>query len=436
MSDYKFDTLSLHAGQTPDDRHGSRAVPIHQTTSYMFESTEQAAALFNMEVGGHVYSRLTNPTVAVLEQRLAALEGGTSVVAVSSGMAALFLTVLALTSQGDNIVASSQMYGANINLFQHTLKRYGITTSFVAPNDPQAIAAAIQPNTKLVFGEVIGNPGLDVMDVPAVAEITAKAGVPLIIDGTFNTPWLFKPLEHGANIVIHSLTKWMGGHGIALGGAIIDGGNFDWGRDGKFPTLTEPHFAFQNVNLWEEFGPAAFSARVRTEGMYNIGPCLAPMNAFHILQGIETLPLRMQRHMDNTAALLEFLSGHEQVAWVKHPLLADHPDHATATRLMPKGAGSIITIGVKGGRDAGKAFIENVSLASHLANVGDAKTLVIHPGSTTHSHLDETAMAAAGLTDDLVRISVGLEDIKDIIADMKTGLKAAARATAARSGAA
>ena len=274
MSDYKFDTLSLHAGQTPDERHGSRAVPIHQTTSYMFENTEQAAALFNMEVGGHIYSRLTNPTVAVLEQRLAALDGGTSAVAVSSGMAALFLTVLALTSQGDHIVASSQMYGANINLFQHTLNRYGITASFVAPNDPQAIADAIQPNTKLVFGEVIGNPGLDVMDVPAVAEITEKAGVPLIIDGTFNTPWLFKPLDHGANIVIHSLTKWMGGHGIALGGAIIDGGNFDWGRDGKFPTLTEPHFAFQNVNLWEEFGPAAFSARVRTEGMYNIGPAL------------------------------------------------------------------------------------------------------------------------------------------------------------------
>ena len=251
-------------------------------------------------------------------------------------MAALFLTVLALTSQGDHIVASSQMYGANINLFQHTLNRYGITASFVAPNDPQAIADAIKPNTKLVFGEVIGNPGLDVMDVPAVAEITEKAGVPLVIDGTFNTPWLFKPLEHGANIVIHSLTKWMGGHGIALGGAIIDGGNFDWGREGKFPTLTEPHFAFQNVNLWEEFGPAAFSARVRTEGMYNIGPCLAPMNAFHILQGLETLPLRMQRHMENTAALLEFLSGHDQVAWVKHPLLADHPDHATATRLMPK----------------------------------------------------------------------------------------------------
>jgi len=428
MSDYKFDTLTLHAGQTPDDRHGSRAVPIHQTTSYMFDSTEHASSLFNMEVGGHIYSRLTNPTVAVLEQRIAALDGGVAGVAVSSGMAALFLTVLALASSGDHIVASSQMYGANINLFQHTLNRFGITATFVAPNDPDAIRKAIQPNTKMVFGEVIGNPGLDIMDVPKVAEIARDAGVPLVIDATFNTPYLMKPIDHGANIVIHSLTKWMGGHGIALGGGIVDGGNFDWGRDGKFPTLTEPHFAFQNVNLWEEFGPMAFSARVRTEGMYNIGPCLAPMNAFHLLQGIETLSLRMQRHMANTAKLLEFLTSHDQIAWVKHPSLPNHPDHETAKRLLPKGAGSVIAAGIKGGRDAGRAFIESVELSSHLANVGDAKTLVIHPGSTTHSHLDQKAMAAAGLTDDLVRISVGLEDIDDIIADFNRGLKAAAKA--------
>ena len=428
MSDYKFDTLTLHAGQTPDDRHGSRAVPIHQTTSYMFDSTEHASSLFNMEVGGHIYSRLTNPTVAVLEQRIAALDGGVAGVAVSSGMAALFLTVLALASSGDHIVASSQMYGANINLFQHTLNRFGITATFVAPNDPDAIRNAIQPNTKMVFGEVIGNPGLDIMDVPKVAEIARDAGVPLVIDATFNTPYLMKPIDHGANIVIHSLTKWMGGHGIALGGGIVDGGNFDWGRDGKFPTLTEPHFAFQNVNLWEEFGPMAFSARVRTEGMYNIGPCLSPMNAFHLLQGIETLSLRMERHMANTAKLLEFLTSHDQIAWVKHPSLPDHPDHETAKRLLPKGAGSVIAAGIKGGRDAGRAFIESVELSSHLANVGDAKTLVIHPGSTTHSHLDQKAMAAAGLTDDLVRISVGLEDIDDIIADFNRGLKAAAKA--------
>ena len=426
---YKFDTLTLHAGQVPDKTTGARAVPIYQTTSYMFQDTEHAASLFNMEVGGHIYSRLTNPTIATLEQRVAALEGGVACVAVSSGMAALFLTVLSLASQGDHIVASSQMYGASINLFEHTLPRYGITTSFVSPDDLDAIEKAIQPNTKMVFGEVIGNPGLDVMDVPAVAQITAKAGVPLVIDATFNTPYLFRPIEHGANIIIHSLTKWMGGHGVAMGGAIVDGGNFDWGQNDKFPTITEPHYAFQGVNLWEEFGPAAFTARVRSEGMYNVGPTLSPTNAFHLLQGLETLNLRMDRHVENTAKLLEFLSTHDQIAWVKHPTLKKHRDHEIAIRLMPKGVGSIIACGIKGGREAGRAFIENVQLASHLANVGDAKTLVIHPGSTTHSHLTPQAMENAGLTDDMIRISVGLENIDDIIADFKNALRAAKKAT-------
>ncbi len=421
--DYKFNTLGLHAGHSPDSRFGSRAVPIHQTTSYVFQDTEQAAALFNMEVGGHIYSRISNPTVAVLEQRLAALEGGIGCVATSSGMAALFLTVLALCSSGDHIVSSSQMYGANINLFEHTLSRYGITTTFIKSNDLAGFKAAIKPNTKMVFGEVIGNPGMDIMNVPEVGKITAAAGVPLVIDATFNTPWLFKPLEHGANIVIHSLTKWIGGHGIALGGAVIDGGNFDWGQNDKFPTLTTPHFGFQGVNLWEEYGPAAFITRVRTEGMYNIGPCLSPTNAFHLIQGIETLGLRMERHMANTEKMLAFLTGHEGISWVKHPLLPDHPDHAVAKQLMPKGAGSIIACGIKGGRAAGQAFIENVQLASHLANVGDAKTLVIHPGSTTHSHITPEAMEAAGLTDDLVRISVGLEDFEDIAADFNAALR-------------
>ncbi len=428
MADYKFDTLSLHAGQSPDARFGSRAVPIHQTTSYVFPDTETASALFNMEIGGHIYSRLTNPTVAVLEQRLAALDGGVAAVATASGMSALFVAVLALCSAGDHIVSSSQMYGANINLFQHTLSRYGITTTFVAPNDPDAIRAAIQTNTKMVFGEVIGNPGMDILDVPAVAAITKEANVPLVIDATFNTPWMIKPIEHGANIVIHSLTKWMGGHGVALGGAVIDGGNFDWGATpGKFPMLTEPHFGYQAVNLWEEFGPAAFSIRVRTEGMMNAGPCLSPQNAFYILQGLETLPLRMERHMSNTAKMLEFLTNHEQVAWVKHPAMPDHKDHDAAMRLMPKGQGSIISMGVKGGRDASRAFIEAVELASHLANVGDAKTLVIHPGSTTHSHITPEAMTAAGLTEDLVRVSVGLEDFDDLAADFSQALKAASR---------
>jgi len=429
MADYKFDTLSLHAGQSPDDRFGSRAVPIHQTTSYVFDSTEQAAALFNMEIGGHIYSRLTNPTVAVLEQRLAALDGGVAAVATASGMSALFVTVLTLCSAGDHIVSSSQMYGANINLFQHTLSRYGIETTFVPPNDPEAIRAAIKPNTKMVFGEVIGNPGMDILDVPAVAEITKAANVPLVIDATFNTPWMIKPIEHGANIVIHSLTKWMGGHGVALGGAVIDGGNFDWGAtEGKFPTLTSPHFGYQGVNLWEEFGPAAFAMRVRSEAMMNTGPCMSPQTAFYLLQGIETLPLRMERHTSNTAKMLDFLTGHDQIAWVKHPALEDHPDHAAALRLMPKGQGSIIACGIKGGRMAGRAFIEALELASHLANVGDAKTLVIHPGSTTHSHLTSDAMEAAGLTDDMIRISVGLEDFDDLATDFKQALRVASKA--------
>lgn len=428
---YKFDTLTLHAGQVPDKTSGSRAVPIHQTTSYVFQDTEHAASLFNMEVGGHIYARLTNPTIATLEQRVAALDGGVACVAVSSGMAALFLTVLSLASQGDHIVASSQMYGASINLFEHTLPRYGITTTFVAPNDLEGLEKAIQPNTKMVFGEVIGNPGLDVMDVPAVGAITAKAGVPLVIDATFNTPYLFQPLAHGANIVIHSLTKWMGGHGVAMGGAIVDGGNFNWGQNDRFPTLTEPHYAFQGVNLWEEFGPGAFIARVRSEGMYNVGPSLSPTNAFHLLQGLETLNLRMDRHVSNTAKLLDFLKDHEQIAWVKHPTLEDHRDYEIAKRLMPKGVGSIISCGIKGGREVGRAFIENVQLASHLANVGDAKTLVIHPGSTTHSHLTPEAMANAGLTDDMIRISVGLEDCGDIIADFKQALRAASKVSGA-----
>ena len=431
--DYDFDTLALHAGQTPDARHGSRAVPIHQTTSYVFDSTEQAAARFNMEIGGHIYSRLTNPTVAVLEQRVAALEGAAACTCTASGMSALFLTVMALCSQGDHIVSSSQMYGANINLFQHTLSRYGITTTFVPPNDLAAFEKAIQPNTKLIFGEVIGNPGLDIMDVPALAEIAKRHNVPLGIDCTFNTPYLMKPIEHGANILIHSLTKWMGGHGVAMGGAIVDAGNFDWGATpGKYPTINGTHYSYQGVNLWEEYGPVAFTMRVRSEGMLNVGPCMSPTNAFHLLQGIETLGLRMERHQENTAKMLDFLTNHDQIAWVKHPTLPDHPDHEKAKELLPKGAGSIIACGVKGGRDGGRAFIESVKLASHLANVGDAKTLVIHPGSTTHSHLTPEAMVAAGLTDDMLRISVGLENFDDIAADFNQALKAAKRATTIR----
>ena len=432
--DYKFDTLSLHAGHVPDPQHGSRAVPIHQTTSYVFRDTEHAAALYNMELGGHLYTRISNPTVAVLEQRVAALDGGVAATATASGMAALTTAVMTICSSGDHIVASSRMYGANINLLENTLPRFGITTTFVAPDDPDAIAAAIQPNTKIIFGEVIGNPGLDVMDVAAVADVAGKAHVPLMLDCTFNTPWLLKPIELGANIIIHSLTKWMGGHGIAIGGAVVDGGNFDWGRDDRFPTIAGPHYAMNEINFHEEFGPAAFTAKFRAEGMYNFGPSMSPTNAFHILQGLETLPLRMQRHMDNTAAMLEFLTGHDAVAWVKHPTLRDHPSHDLVQRMLPRGAGSIIVFGLKGGRAAGKAFIEAVELASHLANVGDAKTLVIHPASTTHSHISAEAMVEGGLSDDMIRLSVGLEDINDIKADFELGFRAAARVVAKAAG--
>ena len=428
--DYKFDTLSLHAGHVPDAQHGSRAVPIHQTTSYVFRDSEHAAALYNMELGGHLYTRISNPTVAVLEQRVAALDNGVAATATASGMAALTTAVMTICSSGDHIVASSRMYGANINLLENTLPRFGITTTFVAPDDLAAIEAAIQPNTKIIFGEVIGNPGLDVMDVAAVAKIGKKAHVPLMLDCTFNTPWLLKPIALGANIIIHSLTKWMGGHGIAIGGAVVDGGNFDWGKDDRFPTIAGPHYAMNEINFHEEFGPAAFTAKFRAEGMYNFGPSMSPTNAFHILQGIETLPLRMQKHMDNTAAMLEFLSGHDAVAWVKHPTLPDHPSHELVKKMLPKGAGSIIVFGLKGGRDAGKAFIEAVELSSHLANVGDAKTLVIHPASTTHSHISAEAMVEGGLSDDMIRLSVGLEDIADITADFEIGFRAAARVAA------
>ena len=428
--DYKFDTLSLHAGHMPDDRHGARAVPIYQTTSYMFKDTRHAAALYNMEVGGHLYSRISNPTVAVLEQRLAALEEAAACTATASGMAALSSALLTICSSGDHIVASAQLYGANVNLLKYTLPRFGIETSFVSATDPDAIKAAIQPNTKLLFGEVVGNPGLDIMDIEGVGQIAHEAGVPLIIDATFNTPWLLKPLTKGADIVIHSLTKWIGGHGIAIGGAVVDGGRFDWGESDKFPTIASPHYSMDGINFHEEFGPAAFTAKLRAEAMYNFGPCLSPTNAFHILQGLETLPLRMQRHMDNTRALLDFLTSHEDVAWVRHPDLSDHPGHDIAKRLMPRGAGSIIAFGVKGGREAGRAFIEAVELSSHLANVGDAKTLVIHPASTTHSHIDADAMKAGGLSDDMIRLSVGLEDVADIKADFESGFKAARRVAA------
>ena len=422
-----FDTLSLHAGQVVDPVFGARAAPIYQTTSYVFPDTDTASSIFNLERGGHAYSRITNPTVGVLEQRIAALEGGSAAVCTASGMAATFCAITAILSQGDHIVASAQMYGGNISLMKNTLPRFGITTTFVDPTDNDAFRNAIQDNTRLLYGELIGNPGLDILDLEAIAKIGADHHIPLMVDATFNTPYLCRCLDYGANMTIHSVTKWMGGHGAAIGGVVVDGGNFDWGASDRYPTITEPYAPFSGINLWEEFGPSAFATRIRAEAMRDIGPMMAPMNAFLLLQGIETLSLRMDKHMANTAAMLEYLQGHEQVSWVSHPALPDHSSHELAKKYLPKGAGSIVSFGVKGGREAGKAFIENTELASHLANVGDAKTLVIHPATTTHSRIDADALIAAGITDDMIRLSVGLESVKDIQADFELGFRAAKR---------
>jgi O-acetylhomoserine (thiol)-lyase len=420
----KFDTLSLHAGQQPDPTTGARAVPLYQTTSYVFRDTDHAAALFNLERPGHIYSRISNPTVAVLEERIAALEGGVGAVCTASGQAALHLAIVTLMGAGGHIVASKAIYGGSHNLFTHTLPRFGITTSFVDPRDPESFAAAIRPETRLVFAEVIGNPGLEVLDLPTVAGIAHAAGVPLMIDSTFTTPYLCRPFEHGADIVMHSATKWLGGHGVAIGGALVDGGGFDWEVSGKFPTLTEPYAGYHGIDFAEEFGPAAFIMRARAEGLRDFGACMSPTNAFQILQGVETLPLRMRAHVDNARRVSQFLEGSDVVAWVRHPDLPGHPDHELAKRLLPNGAGSIVTFGIKGGRDAGRRFIESLRLFSHLANVGDAKSLVIHPASTTHQQMDAQALADAGIGEEMIRLSVGLEDAGDLIADLRQALRA------------
>jgi len=418
----KFDTLSLHAGQRPDPTTGARAVPIYQTTSYVFEDTDHAAALFNMERAGHIYSRISNPTVAVLEERLAALEGGVGAVCTASGQAAMHLGIATLMGAGGHIVASSALYGGTVNLLKLTLKRFGIETSFVDPRDPAAFRAAIRPETRLLFGEVVGNPGLEVMDVPAVAEVAHAAGLPLMIDATFCTPYLCRPFDLGADIVMHSVTKWLGGHGLAVGGALIDSGRFDWDASGLFPTLTEPYEGYHGIAFAEEYGPAALIMRARAEGLRDFGAPLSPGNAFHLLQGVETLPMRMARHMENTHRVTAFLQDHPAVAWVVHPDLEDHPDHALARRLMPRGSGSIVTFGVKGGRPAGATFIDSLGLVSHLANVGDAKSLAIHPASTTHQQLDAEQMRLAGLGEDMIRLSVGLEASEDITDDLDQAL--------------
>ncbi len=430
---YRFDTLSLHAGQAPDPVTGARAVPIYFSTSYTFDDADQAAALFNMEVPGHIYSRISNPTVAVLEERLAALEGGVGAVCTASGQAALHLAVATLCSAGDHIVASKNIYGGSHNMFNLTLPRFGITTTFVDPRNPEEFEAAITENTKFVMAETLGNPRLEVLDIEKVAEVAHRNGLPLMVDSTFSTPYLIRPIEHGADIVMHSATKFLGGHGVALGGVLVDGGRFDWAAAGNHPTLTEPYAGYHGLCFADEYGSGAFIARARAEGLRDFGAAMSPMNAFQILQGVETLPVRMARHVANAETIAEMLSNHEAVSWVRHPSVADHPDHDLANKLYPRGSGAIMSFGIAGGREAGRAFIESVELASHLANIGDAKTLVIHPASTTHQQMSAADLDAAGVGEDLIRLSVGLEDPDDLIADIGRALKISQKVAGGRS---
>jgi O-acetylhomoserine (thiol)-lyase len=421
----KFDTLALHAGQQPDPVTGARAVPIYQTTSFVFRDVEHAASLFNLEVGGHIYSRISNPTVAVLEERVAALEKGTGALAVASGQAALHIAIATLMGQGGHIVASASLYGGSRNLMGLTLPRFGITTTFVDPRDLEAMRKAIRPETRLLFGETIGNPGGEVLDLPAVAKVAHDAGVPLMIDNTFASPALCNPLEHGADIVMHSATKFIGGHGLAIAGVLVDAGRFDWRASGKFPTLTEPYAGYHGIDFAAEFGPQAFIMRARAEGLRDFGPALSPQNAFYLLQGLETLPLRMRQHVANARKVAQFLAENPAVERVLYPDLPSHPDHALAKKLLPHGSGAIFAFDLKGGREAGKRFIERLRLFSHLANVGDAKSLVIHPASTTHAQLSAEQLAATGIGEGMVRLSVGLEDAEDLIDDLAPALRAA-----------
>ena len=422
---YKFDTLSLHAGYQPSKNAGSRQVPIYQTTSYMFDDVDHAAALFNLERGGHIYSRMSNPTVQVLEERVCALEGGTAALATASGMSAIFLTIMTLCNAGDHMVVSSQLYGGTVNLFRLTLPKFGIKTTFVKPRDTEGFKKAIQPNTKGIFGELVGNPGNELMNMPEVSNIAKEAGIPLIIDSTYQTPYLCRPFEHGADLVVHSLTKWMSGNGSSMAGILVEGGTFDWMQNDKFPSMTEPYEGYHGLSFAEAFGPTAFTMMARAEGMRDMGPCLAPQNAWNILHGLETLSLRMEKHCSNALKMVEYLSNHESVAWVSHASAPGHPDKELAEKILPKGTGSMIAFGIKGGKEAGAAFINNVKLASHLANVGDARTLVIHPASATHSQMDEATLKFAGLSHDMIRLSVGLEDFEDIVNDFEDGFRAA-----------
>ena len=430
VSDPGFDTLALHAGAAPDPSTGARAVPLHLTTSFVFESSEHAASLFNLERSGHVYSRISNPTTAVLEERVAALEGGVGAIATASGQAALHLAIATLAGAGSHIVSSSALYGGSHNLLHYTLARFGIDTTFVRPGDIDGWRAAIRPNTRLLFGETLGNPGLDVLDIPRVSAIAHEHGLPLLVDSTLTTPWLIRPFDHGADLVYHSATKFLCGHGTVVGGVLVDGGRFDWDASGRFPELSQPYAGFHGMVFTEESSTGAFLLRARREGLRDFGACMSPHTAWLILQGIETLPLRMERHVANTRKVVEFLASHPLVERVGYPELEGHPSRALAAQLLPRGCGAVFSFDLRGSRAQGRAFIEALKIFSHLANVGDCRSLVIHPASTTHFRMDDAALAQAGITPGTIRLSIGLESADDLIDDLKRALKAAERAGA------
>jgi O-acetylhomoserine (thiol)-lyase len=423
--DYGFETLQLHGGQVPDPVTGSRAVPIHQTTSYCFRDTAHAAALFDLKEFGFIYTRIMNPTTDVLEQRIARLEGGVGALAFASGQAACTAAILNVCYAGSEVVSASTLYGGTVTLLDHTLPHYGVRTVFVDPSDPANFRKALTPRTRMLFVETIGNPELNVPDLAAIADIAHAAGVPLFVDNTFATPYLCRPFEHGADLVMHSLTKYIGGHGTSIGGILVDSGKFDWAAHAaKFPMLTEPDASYHGLRYVEAFGPAAFILKARTNLLRDLGGCLSPFNAFLFLQGCETLSLRMERHCANALRVAQWLERHPSVTWVKFPGLPSHPSYELAKRYLPKGCSGMLGFGIHGGLEAGKRLINAVTLCSHLANVGDAKTLILHPASTSHQQLTEEQQLAAGITPDFVRLSVGIESVEDILADLDQAIKA------------
>ena len=420
--DLKPSTLSLHAGQRPDSDFGARATPIYQSSSFVFPDTETAAGIFNVERAGHVYSRITNPTNAVLEERISALEGGIGAITTASGQAGLVLAITTILEKGSHLIASKSLYGGSHNLLEYTLPRFGIDTTFVDLRKTNNIKKNIKKNTKLIFGETLGNPGLDVLNIPKVSKIAHDNNIPLLVDSTFTTPYLMQPLSLGADLIFHSATKFLSGHGVVIGGLLVDGGKFDWGSSKKFKTLTEPYEGFHDMNFVDEYGPAAYINRARKEGARDFGACMSPHTAFLVLQGIETLSLRMERHIQNTRSIVDFLNSHQSVKSVCYPELENHPDHKLARDILPKGCGAVFTFQLEGNKETGKRFIEQLNLFSHLANVGDAKSLVIHPASTTHHRMSNDALKKAGITESTIRLSVGIEDCDDLIEDLDEAL--------------